>query len=49
STLVANGRILASAQSSQVNVPPVDNAQMDGYAIRAVDCVSGSGSTYAER
>ncbi|MBC7489248.1 MAG: molybdopterin molybdotransferase MoeA [Glaciimonas sp.] len=42
STLVANGRILASAQSSQVNVPPVDNAQMDGYAIRAVDCVSGA-------
>jgi len=42
STLEANGRILASPQSSQLNVPPMDNTQMDGYAVRAADCTSGS-------
>lgn len=41
STLEANGRILAAAQSSQLDVPPVDNTSMDGYAVRAADCVSG--------
>ncbi|MES2025128.1 MAG: gephyrin-like molybdotransferase Glp [Pseudomonadota bacterium] len=40
-TLEANGRILAVAQDSQLNVPPVDNTSMDGYAVRAADCVSG--------
>lgn len=40
-TLEANGRILAVAQTSQLNVPPVDNTSMDGYAVRAADCVSG--------
>lgn len=39
-TLDANGRILALAQTSQLNVPPMDNTQMDGYAVRAADCVS---------
>lgn len=41
-TLEANGRVLASAQTSQLNVPPADNTQMDGYAVRAVDCTSGA-------
>lgn len=41
-TLQANGRVLALAQSSQLDVPPVDNTSMDGYAVRAVDCVSGN-------
>lgn len=40
-TLDANGRILAVAQESQLNVPPVDNTSMDGYAVRAADCASG--------
>jgi molybdopterin molybdotransferase len=40
-TLVANGRVLASAQRSALDVPPADNTQMDGYAVRAVDCASG--------
>ncbi|RBA25631.1 gephyrin-like molybdotransferase Glp [Herminiimonas fonticola] len=40
-TLEANGRILAVAQTSQLDVPPVDNTSMDGYAVRAADCVSG--------
>lgn len=42
STLEANGRILAQDQSSQLDVPPMDNTQMDGYAVRAADCASGS-------
>ena len=34
-------RVLASDQLSQLDVPPADNTQMDGYAVRAVDCTSG--------
>ncbi len=41
-TLAANGRMLAAAQTSQLNVPPADDTQMDGYAVRAADCVSGA-------
>jgi molybdopterin molybdotransferase len=42
STLDANGRVLAEDQISQLNVPPMDNTQMDGYVVRATDCVSGN-------
>jgi molybdopterin molybdotransferase len=42
STLDANGRVLAEDQISQINVPPMDNTQMDGYVVRAADCVSGN-------
>ncbi|MDY7537742.1 molybdopterin molybdotransferase MoeA [Undibacterium sp. 5I1] len=42
STLEANGRVLAQAQSSLLHVPPMDNTQMDGYAVRAADCVGGT-------
>ena len=38
----ANGRTLAAAQVAQLNVPPMDNSQMDGYAVRAADCASGA-------
>jgi molybdopterin molybdotransferase len=41
-TLDANGRVLAEAQASTINVPSADNTQMDGYAVRAADCASGS-------
>ena len=41
-TLEANGRVLACAVKSQLNVPPADNTQMDGYCLRAQDCVSGN-------
>jgi molybdopterin molybdotransferase len=41
-TIDANGRILAEAQVSQLHVPPMDNTQMDGYAVHAADCASGS-------
>jgi molybdopterin molybdotransferase len=41
-TLQANGRVLAEAQVSDMDVPGADNTQMDGYAVRAADCASGS-------
>ena len=40
-TLDANGRVLAADQCSQLDVPSADNTQMDGYAVRAVDCAGG--------
>ena len=33
----ALGRVLASGVTSPVNVPPLDNSAMDGYAVRAAD------------
>lgn len=41
-TVEATGRVLAADQLSQLDVPPMDNTQMDGYAVRADDCVSGA-------
>ena len=41
-TLEANGRVLASSQVSGMNVPSMDNTQMDGYAVRSADCVSAN-------
>ena len=41
-TLEANGRVLARAVVSEMNVPGHDNTQMDGYAVRAADCASGN-------
>ncbi|NRR30515.1 molybdopterin molybdotransferase MoeA [Oxalobacteraceae bacterium] len=41
-TLEANGRVLAKAQVSEMNVPAMDNTQMDGYAVRAADCATGN-------
>ncbi|SMP70520.1 molybdopterin molybdotransferase MoeA [Noviherbaspirillum suwonense] len=41
-TLDANGRVLAADQRSQLDVPSMDNTQMDGYAVRAADCASGA-------
>ncbi|MFD2367364.1 gephyrin-like molybdotransferase Glp [Pseudoduganella sp. GCM10020061] len=40
-TLEANGRILAQALHSTIDVPAADNTQMDGYAVRAADCAGG--------
>jgi molybdopterin molybdotransferase len=34
-TLEATGRVLARAQRSTMDVPPMDNSAMDGYAVRA--------------
>ena len=36
-TLSAAGRVLAAAQRSSMNVPPMDNSAMDGYAVRLAD------------
>lgn len=36
-TLKAAGRVLAAEQVSTVDVPPLDNSSMDGYAVRCVD------------
>lgn len=41
-TLAADGRILAAAVTSTLDVPPLDNTSMDGYAVRAADCASGA-------
>jgi len=38
----ANGRVLAADQTARLDVPPADNTQMDGYAVRAADCASGA-------
>ncbi len=43
-TLCANGRVLAEAQASTIDVPSADNTQMDGYAVRAQDCAGGAAS-----
>jgi molybdopterin molybdotransferase len=42
-TLAANGRVLAQDLVSSIDVPGHDNTQMDGYAVRAVDC-AGAGA-----
>lgn len=36
-TLEASGRVLARAQASAMDVPPMDNSAMDGYAVRLAD------------
>src|SRR5690348_2725763 len=36
-TLDATGRVLARAQRSTMDVPPMDNSAMDGYAVRVSD------------
>jgi molybdopterin molybdotransferase len=37
STFDAVGRVLAQSQFSTINVPPLDNSSMDGYAVRCTD------------
>jgi len=41
-TIAATGRVLARAQTSTLDVPPLDNTSMDGYAVRSADCASGA-------
>jgi len=36
-TLEATGRVLARVQVSTMDVPPMDNSAMDGYAVRVAD------------
>ncbi len=42
-TLAATGRVLAAAQRSTMDVPPLDNSAMDGYALRLAD-LAGPGA-----
>jgi molybdopterin molybdotransferase len=39
-TLEASGRVLAAPVVAAIDVPPMDNSQMDGYALRCVDVVA---------
>jgi molybdopterin molybdotransferase len=41
-TLAATGRVLAQAQRSTMDVPPMDNSAMDGYAVRLSDLKGGN-------
>jgi molybdopterin molybdotransferase len=41
-TLEATGRVLAQPQRSTMDVPPMDNSAMDGYALRISDLKNGS-------
>ncbi|WP_165065321.1 molybdopterin molybdotransferase MoeA [Marisediminicola senii] len=40
-------RVLATAVVSPIDLPPFDNSQMDGYAVRAADVVPGRSLTVA--
>src|SRR5258706_15887171 len=40
--LEATGRVLARAQRSTMDVPPMDNSAMDGYAVRLADLQGNS-------
>ena len=42
STLEATGRVLARAQRSSMDVPPMDNSAMDGYAVRSAEISPGA-------
>lgn len=49
-TQTALGRVLASDITSQVDVPPMDNTSMDGYAVRSADiCEAGTVLRMAQR
>jgi molybdopterin molybdotransferase len=41
-TADALGRVLAERLTSMVNVPPLDNSAMDGYAVRIADLINAS-------
>jgi molybdopterin molybdotransferase len=43
-TVSAHGRVLAQPVVSSIDVPPMDNSQMDGYAVRCAD-VPAAGTT----
>ena len=45
----AQGRVLATALSAQVDLPPADNSAMDGYAIRLADYEAGTALPIQQR
>jgi molybdopterin molybdotransferase len=48
-TLEATNRVLARAQRSTMDVPPMDNSAMDGYAVRLADLKSSASLRVAQR
>ena len=42
-------RVLARDQVSTLDVPPMDNSQMDGYAVRAADLLAGQPMAVSQR
>lgn len=47
--LEATGRVLARAQRSTMDVPPMDNSAMDGYAVRIADLKGSSRLKVAQK
>jgi molybdopterin molybdotransferase len=48
-TIEADGRVLACDQVSGMNVPPMDNTQMDGYALNIDDLKPGRAFEVSQR
>jgi molybdopterin molybdotransferase len=48
-TLEATNRVLARSQRSTMDVPPMDNSAMDGYAIRLSDLAPGNSLVVKQR
>lgn len=48
-TIEADGRVLAQEQIAGINVPPMDNAQMDGYALNCADLYEGRRFNISQR
>jgi molybdopterin molybdotransferase len=47
--LEATNRVLARAQRSSMDVPPMDNSAMDGYAVRLSDLMKGPSLKVSQR
>jgi molybdopterin molybdotransferase len=48
-TLEATNRVLARSQRSTMDVPPMDNSAMDGYAVRLSDLTQGNSLAVKQR
>jgi molybdopterin molybdotransferase len=48
-TLEASGRVLARPQRSTMDVPPMDNSAMDGYAVRSKEAAAGARLRVAQK
>ncbi|MFM1991897.1 MAG: hypothetical protein RJA99_4854 [Pseudomonadota bacterium] len=48
-TMAAADRVLAADQVSTLDVPPMDNAQMDGWAVRTADLAAGESLPVSQR
>lgn len=48
-TLAAAGRVLASGVISGINVPPMDNTQMDGYVVNSAGLSDGARLAVSQR